>query len=53
MKNKRIEDTLYNNPNLYDKTKNILREIILKKGPPSRARIEANKWIFKNAKNKW
>lgn len=46
-----IEYKLYPNDNFYQRIKNLLRLIILRKGPASKARVDSNRWIYKHAKN--
>jgi len=51
MKSNIIEYQLYPNDNFYQRIKNFLRLVILRKGPASKARIDSNRWIYKHAKN--
>lgn len=51
MKSNIIEYQLYPNDDFYQRIKNFLRLVILRKGPASKARIDSNRWIYKHAKN--
>jgi len=51
MKNNNLLNQLFPQNSFLNKIKNYLRLLILRKGPPSDARILSNRWIYENAKN--